>query len=109
MVDAPEGLEHPVPLVKTLHEDHGAGRFGGFPHRLEFAREETTDRHRQPTFVWYSWETGLDITEQQAAAEALKERDLRQKAILDNIPDVAWLKDRKLRLVAVNRRFCTLM
>lgn len=58
---------------------------------------------------WYSWETGLDITEQQAAAEALKERDLRQKAILDNIPDVAWLKDRKLRLVAVNRRFCTLM
>jgi len=28
-----------------------------------------------------------------------------QKAILDNIPDMAWLKDRKGRFVAVNARF----
>lgn len=61
-----------------------------------------------PVPEWHNWETGVDITARHAAAEALKERDLRQKAILDNIPDVAWLKDKSLRLMAVNRKFIDL-
>jgi PAS domain S-box-containing protein len=54
-----------------------------------------------------------DITEQKLAAERLKqiERDLvasesRQKAILDNIPDPAWLKDAEGRFLVTNRAWC---
>lgn len=37
--------------------------------------------------------------------ETLKERDRRQRAILDSIPDIAWLKDRESRFIAVNEAF----
>ncbi len=37
--------------------------------------------------------------------EALRLRELEQKAILDNIPDMAWLKDRHSRFVMVNEPF----
>ena len=49
--------------------------------------------------------TCVDITERKKAENALIESDRRQKAILDNIPDIAWLKDRKGRYVAVNDPF----
>ncbi len=37
--------------------------------------------------------------------EALSETEKREKAILDNIPDIAWLKDKESRFIAVNRPF----
>ncbi len=37
--------------------------------------------------------------------QELKQRDLRQKAILDNIPDLAWLKDEDSRFIMVNLPF----
>jgi PAS domain S-box-containing protein len=46
-----------------------------------------------------------DITEQKQAEHMLKETLLRQNAILDNIPDIAWLKDRDSRYIAVNEQF----
>lgn len=46
-----------------------------------------------------------DITRQVELQDDLKQRELQQKAILDNIPDIAWLKDRDGRFVAVNRAF----
>ena len=39
--------------------------------------------------------TALDITERKMVEDKLHERDRQQKAILNNIPDMAWLKDRK--------------
>lgn len=37
--------------------------------------------------------------------EVLQESQRQQKAILDNIPDIAWLKDEKGRYIAVNEAF----
>ncbi|WP_067046689.1 sensor histidine kinase [Methanofollis ethanolicus] len=48
-----------------------------------------------------------DITRQVELQEDLRQRELQQKAILDNIPDIAWLKDGDGRFVAVNRAFET--
>jgi len=35
----------------------------------------------------------------------LRKIELQQKAILDNIPDIAWLKDEQSRFIMVNERF----
>ncbi len=46
-----------------------------------------------------------DVTFQKEAETLLKETLLQQKAILDNIPDMAWLKDIDSRYIAVNEQF----
>ena len=46
-----------------------------------------------------------DITERKQAEERISEVIRQQKAILDHIPNIAWLKDRKGRYVAVNDSF----
>ena len=46
--------------------------------------------------------TAQDLTDQRAAVRALELARLQQKALLDNLPDLAFLKDRESRYVAVN-------
>jgi len=46
-----------------------------------------------------------DVTYMVLTTEQLKRRELEQKALLDNIPDIAWLKDQDGRFIAVNRAF----
>ena len=46
-----------------------------------------------------------DITERKLAEERIGEVIRQQQAILDNIPNIAWLKDRDGRYVAVNEPF----
>lgn len=46
-----------------------------------------------------------DITEKKEAEKKLQESLQQQKAILDNIPDMAWLKDLESRYIAVNEQF----
>ena len=46
-----------------------------------------------------------DVTIQKKAENLLKETLLRQNAILNNIPDMAWLKDANSRYIAVNEPF----
>ncbi|MDP2815567.1 MAG: PAS domain S-box protein, partial [Rectinemataceae bacterium] len=50
-------------------------------------------------------ETLQDITKRKRAEDALHEGQRQQKALLDNIPDIAWLKDRENRFIAVNEPF----
>ncbi len=53
----------------------------------------------------------LELQVQQRTAElvktneALRETLLQQKALLDSIPDIAWLKDRESRIIAVNQPY----
>ena len=46
-----------------------------------------------------------DITDRKLAEERISEVIRQQQAILDNIPNIAWLKDREGRYVAVNDPF----
>ena len=46
-----------------------------------------------------------DITDQKESQERLQKLFLQQSAILDNIPDMAWLKDKDSRYTAVNEAF----
>ena len=50
-----------------------------------------------------------EVFSRNQAEEALNESLYRQKAILDNIPDPAWLKDAEGRYLAVNKAWCDLM
>ncbi len=47
-----------------------------------------------------------DITERRRNEEALWQSEYRQRAILDSIPDPAWLKDKEGRFLAVNAAWC---
>ena len=44
-------------------------------------------------------------TERKRAEKALRESDYWQRAILNNIPDIAWLKDSQGKYIAVNEAF----
>ena len=43
--------------------------------------------------------------ERRLIGESLREKERQQEAILNNIPDIAWLKDRDSRFIAVNEPF----
>ena len=45
----------------------------------------------------------LDITELKQAQRAIQKMQRQQRAILDNIPDLIWLKDREGRYLTVNQ------
>lgn len=47
----------------------------------------------------------LDVTEIRDAEQAIRTLQRQQQAILDNIPDLVWLKDTESRFVAVNEAF----
>ncbi len=49
--------------------------------------------------------TALDMSEFDAVRDKLREKEWQQKAILNNIPDIAWLKDRDSVFLAVNEAF----
>jgi PAS domain S-box-containing protein len=48
---------------------------------------------------------GIDVTDQRLAERRVQNAQRYQRAILDNIPDMAWLKDASGRYVAVNEAF----
>jgi len=47
----------------------------------------------------------VDVTEQKQKEKRLQESERQKKAILDSIPDMAWLKDSEGRFIAVNEPF----
>jgi PAS domain S-box-containing protein len=49
----------------------------------------------------------IDITERKQNEARLKESELKQQSILDNIPDIAWMKDLNSRFIAVNQSMAT--
>ena len=65
------------------------------------ATQRADDSDKLIVFISYS-RSDMAFTDRLAAEKTIKESDTRQKAILDNIPDIAWLKDREGRFIAVN-------
>jgi PAS domain S-box-containing protein len=57
---------------------------------------DETGRVRGATVIFH------DITKRRAQQSQLLEGERQKRAILDNIPDIAWLKDRDGRFVAAN-------
>ena len=48
-----------------------------------------------------------NITERKKLEELIRQRDLYQRALVDNIPCLIWLKDEQSRFLAVNTPFAT--
>jgi PAS domain S-box-containing protein len=46
-----------------------------------------------------------DILKRKEAEKALRESERQMRALLDNIPDIVWLKDSESRFIAVNEPF----
>ncbi|HTS18807.1 MAG TPA: PAS domain S-box protein [Verrucomicrobiae bacterium] len=47
-----------------------------------------------------------DITERKRTEESLLDLQRQQRVLLDNIPDIVWVKDKQNRYVAVNEALC---
>lgn len=47
----------------------------------------------------------IDLSELKQAEEALRKREIYQRALLDNFPFMVWLKDEHSRFLAVNKTF----
>lgn len=47
-----------------------------------------------------------DVTSKENAEQLIRSMRLREKALLDGIPDIAWLKDGEGRYIAANKAFC---
>ncbi len=55
--------------------------------------------------LYWNRRLAKEIAERRRAEESSQERRLQLRAILDNIPDIAWLKDRDSRITAVNEPY----
>ena len=75
---------------------------GGWKWILSRGRVVAWDERGVPTRIIG---THIDITERRWMEDRLQTSELQKKAILDNIPDIAWQKDVNLRYVAVNEPF----
>ena len=66
---------------------------------------EDTVRERTVGLMRSNDRLEVEIRERKLTEETLLARERQQKAILDNIADLAWLKDREGRFIAVNNAF----
>jgi PAS domain S-box-containing protein len=115
--------------VDLAHPDDREADFSLFNQLVAGQRNryqvEKRYRHKQGQWVWTRLSVSLvrdavgrpqfaismleDITEQRQTQEAAEEIRRQQEAILSNIADMAWLKDRESRFIAMNdtlARFC---
>ncbi len=74
---------------------------------LEEAKEELERQIqiRAAELVQTNAQLQQEVEEHQRAEEAAKQIRLQQEAILNNIPDMAWLKDKDGRYIAANEPF----
>ncbi|MBI5191310.1 MAG: PAS domain S-box protein [Nitrospirae bacterium] len=109
-------MELVVPADRGLVADKVADRLSGRVQTVRYVSRwtrkdgETVDIEVMGSLTEYEGRpaiigTLLDVTERRLAEEELKRKERQQKAILDNIPDMAWLKDADGRFIAANDAF----
>jgi PAS domain S-box-containing protein len=86
--------------VNSGEDSPGCAR--GTIHEVIFKNTEVDNENGTPEVVVSAI---LDITGRKRLEQALNEFRYRQRSILDNIPDIAWLKDTENRYVVVNKAF----
>ncbi len=93
-------------------EQFGFPIIAGETTELDIANKEGKQTIAEMRIVVTEWEgkpaylaTLHDITERRQAEERISEVNRQQQAILDHIPNIAWLTDRRGRYVAVNNSF----
>ena len=57
---------------------------------------------------WLVAEVNVDISQRKQIEEALHKSELERKALLDNVPDIIWFKDREGRYISVNEAFAVI-
>ncbi len=82
----------------------------GRPLRMAGALLDITERKQaEEALQRLSAELEMQVQERTAELmrvnETLRETLLQQKALLDSIPDIAWLKDQESRIIAVNQPY----
>ncbi|MDD2774087.1 MAG: PAS domain S-box protein [Elusimicrobiales bacterium] len=94
-----EFVRQPGPGVDMLQGEHYAVRRDGSEFSVDMLGTLVRDDDNNPVCLMFFF---IDLTERKRAEAALDEARRRQKAILDNVPANAWLKDREGRFLAVN-------
>ncbi len=89
--------------VSVIYTEAGGGGYFAFVRDITERRK--TDEQLRQLHAELERKVGERTAELQASNERLAESQRRQRALLDAIPDVAWLKDREGRLIAVNRAY----
>lgn len=107
---------HPADFAATIQEEERRIMATRQPLRVERkrrikGRERHLDVIKVPVMDTTGNVTGIaclsfDITQHKQAEQSLRETQLRQKALLDSIPDAAWFKDSAGRYVEVNQNWC---
>jgi PAS domain S-box-containing protein len=85
----------------NTHENHWITK-SGERRFIEWSNSAVTDETGRVTHVIG---TGIDVTEKRVAEQALREMNHRKQALLDSMPDAAWLKDLNGTYIEVNRLF----
>jgi two-component system, cell cycle sensor histidine kinase and response regulator CckA len=101
---------HPDDLERVMRSVGEARAGGSFEFGFRLIRVDGTVRHvlnrgqttRRDGVAVRLIGTAQDLTDQKAAERALELAHVQQKALLDNLPDLVFLKDRESRFVAVN-------
>ena len=106
-------LQEEIDGVKAVFADLRAGHFpntygnhwitkSGEHRSIEWSNSAVTDESGRVVHVIA---TGIDVTEKRSVEAALRNAEQRQRALLDGIPDAAWLVDADSRYIAVNRSY----
>ncbi len=83
------------------HKNHWVSKSGEL-RLIEWSNSAVTDESGR---VIQIIGTGIDITQRELTEQALRETQQRQKALLDGIPDAAWLLDAQGRYIEVNKGY----
>ncbi len=108
----PDDMERVADEVSTYSQEADRTAFAHEPYRIvapddsvRWVNDQTFIRRDHTGSITHFDGIVEDITDRMVAYTALQEAKQQQSAILESIPDLAWLKDLDSRFIAVNEPF----